>query len=355
MPGDPPGHARVGALRILLVSQMYPGPSDPDLGIFVANLERELLARGHEIERAVVDRRGGSRLQAPRSRPRRPPRGETLPAGRRLRALPRAGRARCGARDARAARGHRARAGRRQRRGRAPGARAATSLRGTPGRGGRRRLAVAARSARRRASRRRSARSRWSTAASTSSGSGRGLQTKPATELGVETDGTVFLCLGSLSERKNVVAPRPRLRALTGRAGSRSSARAAACRTRAPGSNPARGPRRPRSRSRVDRRVRRPLPAEPRGAVRAGHPRSDGLRALGRGDEGRRAAGVRHGEGRRPRRPHGRRRARPSARTAAALPRPNLAGREAAGAHDVKRQAERVEEILLRAAAGRRA
>lgn len=46
-------------MRILLVSQMYPGPRDPDLGVFVANLERELLARGHEIERAVVDTRGG--------------------------------------------------------------------------------------------------------------------------------------------------------------------------------------------------------------------------------------------------------------------------------------------------------
>src|SRR5262245_15287295 len=40
---------------------MYPGPSDPDLGIFVANLEHELLARGHEIERAVVDSRSGGR------------------------------------------------------------------------------------------------------------------------------------------------------------------------------------------------------------------------------------------------------------------------------------------------------
>ena len=38
---------------------MYPGPSDPDLGIFVANLERELVARGHELERAVVSSRGG--------------------------------------------------------------------------------------------------------------------------------------------------------------------------------------------------------------------------------------------------------------------------------------------------------
>lgn len=40
---------------------MYPGPDDPDLGVFVANLERELAARGHELERAVVDRRAGGR------------------------------------------------------------------------------------------------------------------------------------------------------------------------------------------------------------------------------------------------------------------------------------------------------
>jgi glycosyltransferase involved in cell wall biosynthesis len=46
-------------VRILLVSQMYPGRGDPDLGVFVASLERELAGRGHELERAVVDRRGG--------------------------------------------------------------------------------------------------------------------------------------------------------------------------------------------------------------------------------------------------------------------------------------------------------
>ena len=40
---------------------MYPGPDDPDLGVFVASLEGELAARGHEIERAVVDRREGGR------------------------------------------------------------------------------------------------------------------------------------------------------------------------------------------------------------------------------------------------------------------------------------------------------
>ena len=48
-------------MRILLVSQMYPGPDDPDLGTFVAAMERALADRGHEIERAVLDRRAGGR------------------------------------------------------------------------------------------------------------------------------------------------------------------------------------------------------------------------------------------------------------------------------------------------------
>ena len=42
---------------------MYPGPDDPDLGVFIANLERELVARGHVIERAVVNTRGGGRVR----------------------------------------------------------------------------------------------------------------------------------------------------------------------------------------------------------------------------------------------------------------------------------------------------
>jgi glycosyltransferase involved in cell wall biosynthesis len=50
-------------LRILLVSQMYPGPDDPDLGTFVAQLERALAARGHEIELAVLDRRSGGKAR----------------------------------------------------------------------------------------------------------------------------------------------------------------------------------------------------------------------------------------------------------------------------------------------------
>jgi glycosyltransferase involved in cell wall biosynthesis len=50
-------------MRILLVSQMYPGPADPDLGVFVAQLEHALRARGHEIDLAVLNRRGGGKLR----------------------------------------------------------------------------------------------------------------------------------------------------------------------------------------------------------------------------------------------------------------------------------------------------
>jgi glycosyltransferase involved in cell wall biosynthesis len=50
-------------VRILLVSQMYPGSDAPDLGTFVAQVERELTARGHAVERAVLDTRGGGKLR----------------------------------------------------------------------------------------------------------------------------------------------------------------------------------------------------------------------------------------------------------------------------------------------------
>src|SRR5438874_9435282 len=42
---------------------MYPGPDAPDLGTFVAEVERELLARGHDVDRAVLDTRAGGRLR----------------------------------------------------------------------------------------------------------------------------------------------------------------------------------------------------------------------------------------------------------------------------------------------------
>jgi glycosyltransferase involved in cell wall biosynthesis len=50
-------------VRILLVSQMYPGPDAPDLGTFVAQVEHALAERGHEIERAVLDTRAGGKLR----------------------------------------------------------------------------------------------------------------------------------------------------------------------------------------------------------------------------------------------------------------------------------------------------
>jgi glycosyltransferase involved in cell wall biosynthesis len=50
-------------VRILLVSQMYPGPADPDLGTFVAQQERALRDRGHEVSLAVLDRRAGGKAR----------------------------------------------------------------------------------------------------------------------------------------------------------------------------------------------------------------------------------------------------------------------------------------------------
>ena len=48
-------------MKILLVSQMYPGPEDPDLGVFVQGLEHALVDRGNVIERTVIDRRAGGK------------------------------------------------------------------------------------------------------------------------------------------------------------------------------------------------------------------------------------------------------------------------------------------------------
>ena len=48
-------------MRILLVSQMYPGADAPDLGTFVAQIERVLAERGHAVERAVLDTRTGGK------------------------------------------------------------------------------------------------------------------------------------------------------------------------------------------------------------------------------------------------------------------------------------------------------
>ena len=64
-------------MRILVVSQMWPGPDDPDLGAFVAQVARELERLGHDVDRAVLDTRSGGptrhlRLLARSVRARRP-------------------------------------------------------------------------------------------------------------------------------------------------------------------------------------------------------------------------------------------------------------------------------------------
>jgi glycogen(starch) synthase len=46
-------------VRILLVSQMYPGDREPDYGVFVRALADALEARGNEVERAVLTSRAG--------------------------------------------------------------------------------------------------------------------------------------------------------------------------------------------------------------------------------------------------------------------------------------------------------
>jgi len=66
-------------VRILLVSQMYPGDSEPDYGVFVRRLEQALAARGHTIERAVLTARGGGKAKYARLA------GSTLAAARRFR------------------------------------------------------------------------------------------------------------------------------------------------------------------------------------------------------------------------------------------------------------------------------
>jgi glycosyltransferase involved in cell wall biosynthesis len=48
-------------VRILLVSQMYPGPGAPDLGPFVRDVELALRERGHAVELAVLDTRAGGK------------------------------------------------------------------------------------------------------------------------------------------------------------------------------------------------------------------------------------------------------------------------------------------------------
>jgi glycosyltransferase involved in cell wall biosynthesis len=46
-------------MRIALVTQMWPTPDDPDLGSFLVPLVRELRAAGHQVDVCAIGRRGG--------------------------------------------------------------------------------------------------------------------------------------------------------------------------------------------------------------------------------------------------------------------------------------------------------
>jgi glycosyltransferase involved in cell wall biosynthesis len=50
-------------MKILEVTQMWPGPEHPDLGSFLVPLTTELEALGHEVEVASISQRGGSRTK----------------------------------------------------------------------------------------------------------------------------------------------------------------------------------------------------------------------------------------------------------------------------------------------------
>jgi len=50
-------------MRILVVSSMWPGPSDPDFGVFAEQITDALRAMGHDTLLAVVDHRGGSKAK----------------------------------------------------------------------------------------------------------------------------------------------------------------------------------------------------------------------------------------------------------------------------------------------------
>jgi glycosyltransferase involved in cell wall biosynthesis len=52
-------------MRILCLTNMYPGPSEPDYGAFVRDMCDALEDRGHEVRRAVIDSRTSGALKTP--------------------------------------------------------------------------------------------------------------------------------------------------------------------------------------------------------------------------------------------------------------------------------------------------
>jgi glycosyltransferase involved in cell wall biosynthesis len=332
---------------------MYPGPRDPDLGIFVANLEHELSARGHEIERAVVDSRGGGkRAQIALFRDARRMARRFRPDVAYAHFLVPAGLAASLATDAPlvvTAHGQDV-----ANIGSIPGVRAVT------GRVVRRASAIIAVSD--------WLRERLCAALPEASAKTEVIDCGvdlarfaprdaegARTELGVRADGTTFLCLGSLSERKNVL----RLARAFERRGEGALVFV--------GDGPLRGALEGRPGIRLVGRVEhgavptwiaaadvvcQPSVSEPFGLATLeamASARSVVATTVGGPSEFVTAgAGVLVD-------PLDETALEAALAEAAGLPVPNLAGREAAADHDVKLQAGRVEEILLRAARDRRA
>ncbi|MBW3654174.1 MAG: glycosyltransferase, partial [Actinobacteria bacterium] len=46
-------------MRILFITQMWPGPRDPDLGAFLVDIVEGLRGLGHDVDVCAIDRRGG--------------------------------------------------------------------------------------------------------------------------------------------------------------------------------------------------------------------------------------------------------------------------------------------------------
>ena len=291
---------------------MYPGPDDPDLGVFVAQMERALRERGHEIELAVLDR--ARRRQAPlrsssrgaSARRRKPDvvyAHFLVPAG--LIALARR----------RAARRHRARPGRPQHR-HDPRRRSAHP----PRRRSRAAVIAVSEYLRRELEAKLPARARQDRGRRLGRRP-RALLAEPRDEVSTGLAGVSSASVRSPSARTSSGSP-TRSRG-SGRGASRSSATDRCARSSKDASACVSSGACRTTRCRLDRGRRRRLPAEPDRAVRPVAARGDGLRPHGRRDADRRPARVRPARRRRPRRPDRRRRARHGAPRA----RPRFRGR----------------------------
>ena len=337
-------------MRILLVSQMYPGPDDPDLGAFVQGIERALAERGHEIERVVTEGRGGGKrrhLRLAREVRRAARRFEPdvvyahflVPTG--LSAALFGGAplvATAHGRDVRNI-------------GAYPGIAAATRFVA-------RRAAslIAVSDYLRRELEAKIPEARGKTEVVDCGVDLSLFETRPVPGTGQGRNGPVYVCVGSLIERKNVVRLADAFAQLgTGRlvfvgdGPLRPSSRGEPT-SRSPDASRT---TRCRATSRESTVLCQPSPDR---AVRPGAPRGDGLRALGRRDARRRA----RPSSCRPRPASSSTRSTPPrSRTRCAAP-PSSRARTPPRApprpaHDVRRQAEKVESILERAARGRQA